>query len=155
MTPDRIVLIRNSWPTIEANIDALTSAFYARLFAIDASAAALFAGVDMSAQRAKLARSLAVVVHALDDPDSLLPALAALGKRHTAYGVEHHHFDSVGEAVVKALAQTLGDAFTSNLRDAWVEAYAIVASVMRRALIRAHSGGSNEETTAINAVRRA
>jgi hemoglobin-like flavoprotein len=50
-------------------------------------------------QRKKLAASLTVVVNALDDPVRLLPALAALGKRHTNYGVEHRHFDSVGSRV--------------------------------------------------------
>jgi hemoglobin-like flavoprotein len=107
------------------------------LFDIDASAAQRFTGVDMAAQRAKLAQSLAVVVKALDDPDRLLPALAALGKRHVNYGVDNHHFESVGEALLRAIAATLGDACTRDVRDAWAEAYALVSAVMRRALIRA------------------
>jgi hypothetical protein len=77
---------------------------------------------------------------ALDDPDRLLPPLAALAKRHTHYGVEPHHFDSVGAALLHALAETSGSAFTPELRNAWEEAYALVASVMQRALIRAAAG---------------
>ena len=91
------------------------------------------------AQRKKLAQSLAVVVAALDDPDSLLPAVSALGKRHTHYGVEHHHFDSVGEALLTALGTTLGAAYTQEIHDAWAEAYALVAAVMKRALVRAEA----------------
>jgi hemoglobin-like flavoprotein len=90
----------------------------------------------MTSQRSKLAQSLAVVVKALDDSDRLLPPLAALAKRHTHYGVEAHHFDSVGEALLHALGKTLGSAFTAELHAAWAEAYAFVASVMQRALIR-------------------
>src|SRR5262245_66605710 len=86
MNYDQITLIRGTWPAVAAKADALTAAFYARLFEIDAGAAKLFAHVDMAAQRKKLAQSLAVVVAALDDPDSLLPAISALGKRHTHYG---------------------------------------------------------------------
>jgi hemoglobin-like flavoprotein len=137
MTPDQILLVRSSWPAVAADADALTTHFYARLFEIDDSAARLFAHVDMGSQRKKLAQALAVVVKVLDDPDQLLPAVAALGKRHAHYGVEHHHFDSVGEALIAALAATLGDGFSSDLHAAWAEAYALVASVMRRALIRA------------------
>jgi hemoglobin-like flavoprotein len=73
----------------------------------------------------------------LDDPDQLLPAVAALGKRHAHYGVEHHHFDSVGEALMAALGAILGERFLPELQAAWTEAYMLVASVMRRALIRA------------------
>jgi hemoglobin-like flavoprotein len=137
VTPEQISLVRSSWPVIAENVDAVTTVFYAHLFEIDKSAALLFTGVDMVGQRAKLAQSLAVVVSALDDADRLLPPLAALAKRHARYGVEPHHFDSVGEALLHALAATSGGNFTPELRRAWAEAYALVASVMHRALVRA------------------
>ena len=139
MTPDQILLVRASWPTLAANSEALTTSFYAHLFELDDSAARLFAGVDMTAQRTKLAQALAAVIHALDNTDRLLPAIAALGKRHAHYGVESRHFDSVGEALLAALADVLGDAFTGDVRTAWADAYALIASVMRRALVRANS----------------
>jgi hemoglobin-like flavoprotein len=137
MTPDQILLVRSSWPAVAADIETLAIHFYARLFEIDDSAARLFAGIDMTLQRKKLGQALGVVVHALDNPDLLLPAIAALGKRHATYGVEHHHFDSVGEALIAALATSLGNAFEPDLHAAWLEAYTLVASVMRRALTRA------------------
>ena len=137
MTPEQISFVRSSWTVIAENVDAVTTDFYARLFEIDNSAARLFAGVDMEGQRAKLAQSLAVIVKALDDFDRLLPPLAALAKRHLHYGVEPHHFDSVGEALLHSLAITLGSDFTPELRQAWADAYALVASVMQRALARA------------------
>ena len=73
MTPDQISLVRSSWPILEANADSLSTTFYAYLFSIDHGAARLFAHVDMEGQRMKLVQSLAVVVHALDDTDRLLP----------------------------------------------------------------------------------
>jgi hemoglobin-like flavoprotein len=136
VTSAQVLLVRSSWPSIAANAETLTTRFYAYLFEIDASAGRLFAGVDMTMQRARLTQALAVIVKTLDDQDRLLPAIAALGKRHATYGVEHRHFDSVGEALLRSLGETLGDAFTSEVREAWAQAYALVASVMRRALVR-------------------
>ena len=136
VTPDQIALVRSSWPIAAANADALTSEFYERLFEIDPASALLFTGVDMGAQRKKVAQALAVVVAALDDPDRLLGALGSLAKRHVGYGVKDHHFATVGEALLGALASSLPGQFTSELRDAWAEAYAIVASVMQRAIVR-------------------
>jgi len=137
MNSEQTLLVRSSWPAVAANADMLTVRFYERLFEIDDSAARLFAGIDMTTQRARLAQALAVVVKSLDDPDRLLPAIAALGKRHAHYGVESHHFDSVGQALLVALADSLGEEFNPDVRRAWTDAYALVASVMRRALIRA------------------
>jgi len=137
LTPDHAALVRASWPAIAAKADTLTTSFYAHLFEIDDSAAMLFADVDMAAQRRKLVQSLGIVVQSVDDLDRLLPVLAALGKRHTTYGIEDRHFDSVGQALLMAFATTLGAGFTREIHDAWSEAYALIAAVMRRALIRA------------------
>jgi hemoglobin-like flavoprotein len=136
MNPDQVLLLRDSWSAVAASADALTIRFYEHLFEIDEGAARLFAGVDMTAQRAKLVHALTLVVKAVDDTDRLLPAVAALGKRHAGYGVEDRHFDSVGDALLWALSDVLGDAFTADIRDAWVRAYTLIASVMRRALER-------------------
>ena len=139
MTPEQITLVRSSWSMIAADADRFTSRFYDHLFAIDDSAARLFSGVEMRAQQWKLAHTLGVVVQALDDLDSILPAVATLGMRHARYGVEHRHFDTVGEALVLAFGDTLGSGFSPAIRAAWDEAYSLVASVMRRALLRGPS----------------
>ena len=137
MTPDQIELVRGAWPAVAADAGTLALHFYERLFEIDHSAARLFSGVDMDTQRKKLLQALSVVVASLDDPDRLLGAVGALGKRHVHYGVQDHHFDSVGEALINALHDVLGEAFTPEVQGAWLEAYTLVASVMRRALVRA------------------
>jgi hemoglobin-like flavoprotein len=139
MTPNHIVLVRTSWASASNARFALAERFYESLFEIDESAARLFALVDMHAQRKKLVQMLAVVVASLDDPDHLLNAVGALGKRHVHYGVEDHHFDSVGAALIDALHAVLGVGFTADVQSAWLEAYTLVASVMRRALARAAS----------------
>ena len=117
---------------IAERADAFTARFYDHLFVIDAGAAQLFNGVEMSIQRWKLAQTLGVVVQALDDLDTLLPAVAALGRRHTRYGVQHHHFDSVGAALLQAFVDTLGQQFTPAVRAAWVRAYSLVAAEMQK-----------------------
>jgi hemoglobin-like flavoprotein len=136
MTLDQVELVRSSWPIQAERADRFASVFYEHLFSIDASAARLFAAADIDAQRKKLAQSLTAFVRALDAPDQLLPAIGALAKRHVGYGVELRHFDSVGDALLWALADTLGPRFTPELREAWAEAYALIASVMKRAIER-------------------
>jgi hemoglobin-like flavoprotein len=151
MNPNQTSLVRASWPAIAANADALAENFYTSLFEIDASAARLFAYVDMAAQRAKLVHALAVIVDAVDNPDRLLPMVAALGRRHATYGIEQRHFDSVGHALLRALSITLGDEFTSEMHHAWGEAYELIASVMRRALVRANEPAAGPSPTRASA----
>ena len=138
MTPEHRQLVSESWARLSPDADSLARHFYARLFEIDPGAARLFAATDMTAQRKKFTDMIAAIIRAIDEPDELVPNTAALARRHVGYGVEDRHYDSVGEALVWAVGETLSaDAFSAEARAAWVEAYALIASVMRRAAGRA------------------
>jgi hemoglobin-like flavoprotein len=80
---------------------------------------------------------LATIVRAIDEPDELVPASAALGRRHAGYGVEERHYESVGDALFWALGQTLGDRYTPEAHAAWHEAYALLSALMRRGALSA------------------
>jgi hemoglobin-like flavoprotein len=133
MTSDVRTRIQESWALVSPRGDELASRFYARLFEIDPTAARLFASTDMAAQRRKFSAMLDTIVRAVDEPRALVPDTTALARRHVGYGVEDRHFNSVGEALLFALAETLGGAFTDAVHAAWVEAYALLAALMRRA----------------------
>ena len=134
MLPDTRQLVHDSWALARPAADELSQAFYARLFEIDPNAARLFGETDMNTQRRKFCDMLDTIVAAveLDDPARLVTASAALARRHAGYGVLAAHYDSVGEALLWALANTLGGAWTDDVRAAWREAFALLASMMRR-----------------------
>jgi hemoglobin-like flavoprotein len=109
-----------------ADADKLAERFYHRLFEMDSTAQSLFKG-DMAEQRTKLMQTIAVVVTNLDDLNTIVPAIQSLGKRHVNYGVTIDHWNSVGAALLWALGDTFGDAFTEEVRDAWASAYGMIA----------------------------
>jgi hemoglobin-like flavoprotein len=81
----------------------------------------------------KLMQALRFAVATLDNPRELLPVLESLGRRHVYYGVEDRHYDTVGIALLDALAHLLGPAFTPEVKDAWVAIYTHLADTMKRA----------------------
>ena len=62
-----------------------------------------------------------------------MPVLQNLGKRHSGYGVQDAHYDTVGAALLKTLGQGLGDDFTVETKAAWVSVYGVMADVMKAA----------------------
>jgi len=132
MNAERKRLVQESWEAIARNQDRVVVAFYERLFEIDAGARALFAETNMAAQRAKLVQMLGEIVRNLDMPRELIPTVSALGRRHVEYGVRDAHYERVREALFAALAAEVGSGFTDEVRDAWEEAYALTAAVMKR-----------------------
>jgi len=130
MTPSQVQLIRSSWAAVEPIADDAATLFYARLFELDSSLTHLFRHTDMPKQRKVLMQTLAVVVKSIDRLEQLVPAVQALGRRHTGYGVQAEHYATVGAALIWTLERGLGDAFTSEVRQAWETAYGTLASVM-------------------------
>jgi hemoglobin-like flavoprotein len=132
MNAQRKRLVQESWQSISADHDRVAIAFYERLFEIDSAAPGMFANTDMVAQRTKFTGMIGEIVRNLDLPQELIPSLSALGRRHKDYGVRPIDYDRVREAFFLALSTELGGGFTEELRDAWEEAYALTAGVMKR-----------------------
>ena len=133
MTPRQQTLMRESWAQVAPIADTAASIFYDRLFELDPSLRWLFSRTDMAGQRRNLMQTLAVVVASIDRLDAIVPAVEALGRRHSGYGVEAAHFETVGQALLDTLAIGLGEAFTTEVREAWATAYGILAGVMQSA----------------------
>jgi hemoglobin-like flavoprotein len=132
MTPERRQLVIESWKTLAPNGAQIGAIFYRRLFEIDPSLRALFKNAILDEQILKLITMLDLVVHWLDIPERLVPALKQLGARHNGYGVQDEHYSKVGTALIGTLEEGLGDKFTPDVRSAWSEAYVLISSLMRR-----------------------
>lgn len=129
MTPDQIALVQQSFAKVKPIADQAAALFYGRLFELDPSLRPLFKG-DMTEQGRKLMQMLALAVNGLTKLDTLAPAVAELGRRHKGYGVTDSMYPTVASALLWTLEQGLGKDFTPAVKDAWVAAYTLLASVM-------------------------
>ena len=125
--------VQESWEQVLPIADVAARLFYARLFELDPSLRSLFTATDMPEQRKKLMQMITVAVRGLRRLDELVPAVEALGRRHVGYGVQDHHYETVGAALLWTLARGLGEGFTPELQSAWAETYYTLAAVMQRA----------------------
>jgi hemoglobin-like flavoprotein len=132
MTPAERALVRESWLRCQPTLRQAGAGFYQRLFALDPSVRRLFAGTDLAEQQRKLVAMLTEIVAHLDRPETLVPEVSALGRRHVQYGVREADYETVGAALLWTLEQGLGDEFTPAVRAAWTEAYLLLATLMRR-----------------------
>jgi pimeloyl-ACP methyl ester carboxylesterase/hemoglobin-like flavoprotein len=122
--------------------ERLASRFYELVFAADPALRPLFAA-DMRGQRVKLESTLQTVVRNVRSPEMLVPLLEDLGERHAAFGVLPAHFEAVGQALLAALAEAEGPAWTPALEASWLRAYQYIAGHMSRGVARASASGSS------------
>lgn len=144
MTSDHIQSIRESHAAVARRPDITARLFYQTLFELDPALRPMFRP-DLEEQSRKLMEVLGAAVRLLDHPEALTPVLEALGRRHVKYGVREEHYDTVGAALLRALHDTLGEAFGPVTREAWTRFYELIASTMKRAAAGMASEPSNSK----------
>jgi len=132
MDAHKIALVQQSFEKVAGLGLKAAELFYAELFAIDPSLRPMFKG-DIKEQHNKLLSALSLVVRSLNRPEKIIGPVEKLAVRHLDYGVEPIHYTYVGNALMRTLKKGLGDDFTPELFDAWVEAFRMLAQIMKNA----------------------
>ena len=129
MNEKQIQLVQKSFKLVKPIAHEAAGMFYGRLFELDPSLRAYFKD-DLSEQQDKLATALEFAISGLNEPETILPEVEALGYRHGTYGVRPEHYHLAGGALMWTLGQGLGDQFTEDLEEAWLAAYNLLVNTM-------------------------
>lgn len=141
MNETQITLIQDSFAKVVPIKDAAAEIFYSDLFETAPEVKPYFANSDMKEQGSKLMATLGVVVNGLRDLDKIVPVAQELAVRHVGYGVKAEDYDKVGASLLRTLEKGLGDAFTSDVKEAWTTAYGTLSTVMTDAAYAEPVGG--------------
>lgn len=125
-------IIKATVPALRAHGETITRAFYDNLLGAHPE---LFNYFNPANQReGGQARSLAASVLAyaahIDRLGSLGDMVERISGKHVSLEVRAEHYPIVGEFLLGAIAQVLGDAATPEILDAWAAAYGQLAGIM-------------------------
>jgi hemoglobin-like flavoprotein len=126
------VLLAESLELIAPVADQVVASFYDELFAEYPEVRPMFPA-EMAGQREKLLTAIVELVTNYERPEALLPALAALGRKHDGFGVRIDHYSAVGLTLLSTLRRFAADAWTPAYEGAWLRAYTFAAGVMMQA----------------------
>jgi hemoglobin-like flavoprotein len=130
MTPEQVDLVQKSWRAVLPVGDTAAELFYGKLFSLDPSVRGLFKD-DMVEQGRNLTAMISVAVGALSNPERIALAVRQLGERHAGYGVQRRHYELVGTSLLWMLEKCLGEAFTPEVKAAWLVTYVFLAEAMQ------------------------
>ena len=131
MDSNTISHLRESVALLPVDDLAPVDEFYRRLFELAPEARPMFK-IEMGQQAKKFADMLTWVISHLEQPHDLCQGLRELGARHSGYGVKIDQYAPVGSALNWMFQRTLGDRFTSEMEEAWLEFYAFATIEMER-----------------------
>ena len=120
-----------SVPVLRAHGLAITTTFYRNLFAAHPELSNLFnmGNQASGAQQQSLASAVFAYAANIDNPAALGPVINRIVNKHVSLGIRAEHYPIVGQYLLGAIADTLGDAATPPLLAAWEEAYGALAAL--------------------------
>lgn len=126
----KVELLEESFEKVKPEANEFVESFYANMFTDNPEAKPLFEHTDMKKQKQMLLQSLVFTVENLRKPEELSNALKGLGARHVKYGALPAHYPIVGSALLKTFEQYLGDGWTPEVKQAWIDAYQAITTLM-------------------------
>ena len=137
LSPAQVVLLRRSFNRIAPQTGIAAMIFYRNLFTLDPSLRSLF-HTTIELQGRKFMDSLEYTVASLENPQALIPALEAMGRRHVTYGTKPEHYATIVKALLQTLGECLESEFTPEVETAWRRALEFVAETMQRGAAHVH-----------------
>lgn len=131
LQPRTIEIIKSTVPALEAHGRAITSRFYQRLFEAHPELLNIFNHVNQKQgrQQAALANAVYAAARYIDQLEVILPVVQQIAHKHRSLGVRPEHYPIVGQHLLGAIKEVLGDAATEEILGAWAEAYGVIAGV--------------------------
>ncbi|WP_444678747.1 NO-inducible flavohemoprotein [Halomonas sp. E19] len=125
-------LIEATAPVVAEHLDAITQRFYPLMFERYPSVASLFnaAHQHSGAQQRALAGAVLAYVQLRQDPARARDVLGIVVEKHVSLGIQPDQYPIVGECLMAAIGEVLGDALTPEIADAWGALYQELADLL-------------------------
>ena len=131
LSEQTIAIVKATAPVVAANAEAITRRFYQLMFSGNPEVKAYFNQAHQTGtQQRALAGSICAYAANIDNLGALGDAVELITQKHCSLMIQPEHYPIVGKHLLVAIKDVLGEAVTDEVRDAWAEAYGVLAQVL-------------------------
>ncbi|EAY31310.1 NO-inducible flavohemoprotein [Microscilla marina] len=132
ISKENIAIVKSTVPVLETQIHTITQAFYKRLFKNHPQLKEVFNMTHQAkgSQPKALATAIFQYARYIEQPEVLKAAIAMIAEKHVSLSVTPTQYEVVGENLLAAIKEVLGDAATPEVLGAWAEAYGQLAQLL-------------------------
>lgn len=126
-----IDIIKSTVPVLEVKGTEITTVFYKNMFESHPELLNIFnhANQKRGRQQTALANTVLAAAKYIDQLETIIPVVKGIAHKHRSLVIKPEHYPIVGEHLLGAIKQVLGDAATDEIVNAWAEAYGVIAQV--------------------------
>ncbi|MET1015022.1 MAG: NO-inducible flavohemoprotein, partial [Paenisporosarcina sp.] len=131
LSSQTINIVKSTAPVLATHGTQITTVFYKNLFTAHPELLNIFnhANQKQGRQQAALANTVYAAAQHIDNLGVILPVVKQIAHKHRSLAIKAEHYPIVGEHLLEAIKEVLGDAATDDIIQAWREAYGIIADV--------------------------
>ncbi|OJJ50842.1 hypothetical protein ASPZODRAFT_56900 [Penicilliopsis zonata CBS 506.65] len=125
LTAQQMQLVKATIPALESHGVAITTLFYERLLEKHPELRNIFNTAHQATgeQPAALAHAVWAYATNIENPEALKTAISRIGHKHASLGVTAEQYGVVGQELLAAIKEVLGEAVDKPLVEAWAAAY--------------------------------
>lgn len=125
-------IVQATLPVVKPNSVAITSVFYPLMFERYPQVKAYFNEAHQleGTQRKALANAVITYAENLDRLEALGDAVSLIVQKHASLNILPEHYPIVGECLLAAIREVLGEPATDEVINAWGEAYQQLADIL-------------------------
>ncbi|AAP85952.1 NO-inducible flavohemoprotein (plasmid) [Cupriavidus necator H16] len=125
-------IVKATAPVLAEHGYDIIKCFYQRMFEAHPELKNVFnmAHQEQGQQQQALARAVYAYAENIEDPNSLMAVLKNIANKHASLGVKPEQYPIVGEHLLAAIKEVLGNAATDDIISAWAQAYGNLADVL-------------------------
>ncbi|MGF1721851.1 NO-inducible flavohemoprotein [Vibrio kyushuensis] len=131
LNEQHIKTVKSTIPLLEQAGPALTKHFYERMFRINPELQDIFNMANQKTGRQSVALFEAIAAYAknIENLGALTSAVERIAHKHTSFNIRAEHYQIVGHHLIETLRELTGDAFSTEVEEAWTAAYLFLAQV--------------------------
>lgn len=129
LSSETIAAIKETIPLVNQEAENVTTRMYEILFSKYPETKLMFTNAAKD-QHKKLAGAIAAFAGNIDNLGVLGAAVEKMAQSHVMTQVKPIHYPMVADALITAMGDVLGEAFTDARKNAWVEAYTFLANIL-------------------------
>lgn len=122
-------IVKSTAPILKEKGEEITTAMYKILFENNPELKELFKDAQPD-QYKKLANAVYAYAANIDKLEVLGGGIETMAQAHVKTNVKPEHYPLVGQAILGAIKEVLGDGATQEVLEAWKEAYFFLADVL-------------------------
>lgn len=126
-----IDIIKSTVPVLQVHGTQITTVFYRNMFEAHPELLNIFNHANQAKGRQQTALSNTVLAAAqnIDKLETIIPVVKQIAHKHRSLMIKPEHYPIVGEYLLKAIKEVLGDAATDEIIQAWADTYGVIAQV--------------------------